>query len=117
VGTRVRRSKGSRGSRYRGPEDRILRQFGIAIRDIPTGELCGPQQELVEDRWHHIGDREKASPESFDIRIRDPANSEIPIEVTGGGKVKPHVCIGVSSRRVSGVGKSKCSISRVAISR
>jgi hypothetical protein len=50
---------------------------------------------------YHIGDREKESPESIDIRIRDPANSEIPIEVTGGGKVNSHVCIGVSSRRVS----------------
>jgi hypothetical protein len=45
----------------------------------------------VEDRWHSIGDREKVSPESFDIRIRDPANSEIPIEVTGVEKSTPHV--------------------------
>jgi hypothetical protein len=45
---------------------------------FPTGELCGPQQELVEDRWHSIGDREKARPETFGIRIRDPANFEVP---------------------------------------
>jgi hypothetical protein len=31
---------------------------------------------------YHIGNREKVSPESFDIRIRDPANFEFPIEVT-----------------------------------
>jgi hypothetical protein len=43
----------------------------------------GPQQEIVDDRWHSIGDREKESPESIDIRIRDPANSKVPIEVAG----------------------------------
>jgi hypothetical protein len=117
VGTRVRRSKGVGVRRIGVFEGKKLLQLGIAKRDIPTEGLCGPQQELVEDRWHHIGDREKESPESIDIRIRDPANPEIPIEVTGSGKVEPHVCIGVSSRRISGVGKSKCLISRVAISR
>jgi hypothetical protein len=71
----------------------------------------------VEDRWHSIGDREKVSPESFGIRIRDPANSEIPIEVTGCGKVNSHVRIGDSAHRVSGVGDSKCMTSRVAKSR
>jgi hypothetical protein len=55
---------------------------------------------------YHIGDREKVSPESFGIRIRDPTNSEIPTEVTGGGKVNPHVCIGVSAHRGSEVGNS-----------
>jgi hypothetical protein len=29
----------------------------------------------------HIGDQGKGSPESIDIRIRDPANPEIPTEV------------------------------------
>jgi hypothetical protein len=57
---------------------------------------------------YHIGDREKVSPESFGIRIRDPANSEIPIEVTGGGKVNPHVCIGVSAHRGSEFRNSIC---------
>jgi hypothetical protein len=66
---------------------------------------------------YHIGDREKASPESIDISIRNPVNSEIPIEVTGGGKVNSCVCVGVSSRQVSEVGKSQCLISRVAKSR
>jgi hypothetical protein len=66
---------------------------------------------------YHIGDREKESPESIDIRIRDPANPEIPIEVMGGGKVNSHVCVGTSVHRVSGVGKSSGSTSRVAISR
>jgi hypothetical protein len=55
---------------------------------------------------YHIGDREKESPESIDIRIHDPMNPEIPIEVTEGGKVNSHMCIGVSSRQVLGVGKS-----------
>jgi hypothetical protein len=71
--------RGSRNQRIRVSENRILRQLGITIRDIPMGESCGPQQEIVEDRWHsHIGDREKVSPESFDIQIRDPASFEIP---------------------------------------
>jgi hypothetical protein len=46
----------------------------------PDGRVSGGQVA------YHIGDREKASPKSIDIRIRDPANSEIPIEVTRGGK-------------------------------
>jgi hypothetical protein len=66
---------------------------------------------------YHIGDQEKASPESIDIRIRDPSNSEIPIEVTGGGKVNLRVCVRVSSRQVSKVDKSQCLISRVEKSR
>jgi hypothetical protein len=98
----------SRGSAYRGFEDVIHRQFGIAIRDISTGELCGPQPELVEDRWHRIGDRGKVRPETFGIRIRDPANSEILIEVTGVGKVNPHVCIGGSAHRGSEFRNSIC---------
>jgi hypothetical protein len=73
----------------------------------------GPQ-ELVEDRLRNIGDREKASSESIDIRIRDPTNFEIPIAVMRSGKVNSHVCIGVSPRWVSRVGKSLCLISRVA---
>jgi hypothetical protein len=109
----VRRSRRVGVWRIRGFEDEIHRKFGNAIRDIPTGDLCGPQQELVENMWHSIGDQEKASPESFDIRIRDPVKFDIPIEVTGGGKVNSRVCVGVSAHRVSGVGKSKCSVSRV----
>jgi hypothetical protein len=117
VGTRVRRSRGV-GVRSIGVfEGKKLLQLGIAKRDIPTEGVVWATQELVEDRWHSIGDREKESPESIDIRIRDPANSEIPIEVTGSGKDNSHVCIGVSAYRVSGVGKSKCLISRVAKSR
>jgi hypothetical protein len=86
--------------------------------DIPTEGLCGAIARVSGRQVaHHIGDQEKESPESIDIRICDLANSEIPIEATGGGKVKPHVCIGVSSRRISGVGELKCSISRVAISK
>jgi hypothetical protein len=66
---------------------------------------------------YHIEGWEKVSPESIDIRIHDPMNFEIPIEVTGGEKVNSRVCIRVSSRRVSGVGKSQCLISRVEKSR
>jgi hypothetical protein len=36
---------------------------------------------------YHIGDREKASLKSIDIRIRNPMNSKIPIEVTGEEKL------------------------------
>jgi hypothetical protein len=79
-GTHVRRSKGSRGSEHR----RFRGQETLAVwnRDprYPDGRVVWATQELVEDRWHtSIGDREKESPESIDIRIRDPANSEIPI--------------------------------------
>jgi hypothetical protein len=63
--------------------------------------FVGPQQELVENRWHSIGDREKESSESIDIRIRDLVNSEILIEVTGCGKVNSHMRIGYSTCRVS----------------
>jgi hypothetical protein len=59
---------------------------------------------------YHIKDREKASPELIEIRIRNPMNSKISIEVTGGGKVNSHMCVGVSSRQVSEVGKSQCLI-------
>jgi hypothetical protein len=78
---------------------------GIAIHDILTEGSCGPHLELVGDRWRNIGDQEKGSPESFDIRIRDPANPEM-TEATEGGRVYPHVCIGVSAHRGSEVGDS-----------
>jgi hypothetical protein len=58
----------------------------------------------------HIGDREKASPESVDIRIRDPTNREIPIEATGAEETA-RTCVGGSSRRVSEVEQSRCLIS------
>jgi hypothetical protein len=78
-GTHFRRFRGF-GFRSIGVfKDKKLLQLGIAKRDILMGELCGPQQGLVEDRWHSIGDREKARPETLSIRNRDPANSEIPM--------------------------------------
>jgi len=55
---------------------------------------------------YHIRDWEKESPESIDIHICDPANPEIPIEVTGSGKVNSHMCISVSMYRASGVEKT-----------
>jgi hypothetical protein len=73
--------------------------------------------KLVEDMWHSIGDRGKASPESFDVRIRDPASSETPIEVTGCGKVNSYVRIEDLVYRVSGVKNSKGMTSRVVKSR
>jgi hypothetical protein len=91
----------SRGSENRGFQGKKLLHVGIAKRDIPTGELCGPQQEIVEDRWHSIGDRGKVSPESINIRIRDPAKSDIPIEVTGSRRDNSHVC---RSFGISGIG-------------
>jgi hypothetical protein len=39
----------------------------------------------------YIEDREKESPEFINVRIRDPVNAEIPIEVTGCEKVISHV--------------------------
>jgi hypothetical protein len=75
---RVRRSRGV-GVRHIGVfGGKKLLQVEIAIRDIPTEGSCGPHPELVGDRWWNIGDQEKGSPESFDIRIRDPANPKIP---------------------------------------
>jgi hypothetical protein len=61
----------------------------------------------VEYMWYNIGDLEKVRPKSFGIRICDPANPKIPIEVTGSGKFNSHVCVGVSAHQVSGVGKLK----------
>jgi hypothetical protein len=74
----------------------------------------GSQQEIVENRWHSIGDREKVSPKSFVIRIHDPTNSKTPIDVTGCGKVNSNMHIGDSAHRVSGVGDSKYMTSQVA---
>jgi hypothetical protein len=68
----------------------------------------------VEDRWHTVSEFEgKYSPETLDIRIRDPVKPEIPIEVTGSGKVNSHMYVGVSAYRASGVGKTSCLVSRV----
>jgi hypothetical protein len=64
-----------------------------------------------------IGVWGKKSPETFDIRIRYPANPEILIEVTGSGKVNSHMCVRVSVYRVSGVGKTIFLVSRVPKSR
>jgi hypothetical protein len=61
----------------------------------------------VDYRWHSIKDREKVSPKSFGIRIRDPASFKIPIEVTGCGKVNSHMHIGDSAHQVLGVDNSK----------
>jgi hypothetical protein len=66
---------------------------------------------------HRIGARGKYSPKTLGVRIRDPAKSEIPIEVTESGKVNSHVYVGVSVYRASGVGKTSCLVSRVTKSR
>jgi hypothetical protein len=80
---RVKRSRRVGVRSIRGSGDRILLQLEIAIRDILTGESCGATEGVSGSQVaYHIGDREKASPESIDIRIRDPVNPEIPIEVT-----------------------------------
>jgi hypothetical protein len=55
---------------------------------------------------YYIGNRRNVRLETFVIRIRDLAKSEILTEVTGGGKVNLHVCIGVSAHRGSEVGNS-----------
>jgi hypothetical protein len=76
--TRVKRSKEVRVRRIGGFENREILSLGIVIRDILTGEFHGTTRLRVEDRWHSIGDQEKESPESIDIRVHDPANSEVP---------------------------------------
>jgi hypothetical protein len=63
-----------------------------------------------------IGDREKVSPKSFGIRIRDPANSEFPIEGQKVEKSNPHVYRGIGTSGF-GVWKFRLLTSRVAISR
>jgi hypothetical protein len=73
-------------------------------------DSVGHNRVRVEDRWHSNGDWEKASLETLGIRIRNPTNPEISREAMGSEKVEPHMCIGVSSRQISGVGKSKCLI-------
>jgi hypothetical protein len=50
--TRVRGSQGVGDRRIGVSKDRKLSHIGIAIRDFPTGELCGPQREIVEDRCY-----------------------------------------------------------------
>jgi hypothetical protein len=49
--TRVQRFRGVGVQSIGDFEGRKLLQLEIAKHDIPTEELCGPQQELVEDRW------------------------------------------------------------------
>jgi hypothetical protein len=66
---------------------------------------------------HRIDIQEKESPETFGFRIHDLAKPKILIEVTGHGKVNSHVCVGVSTYRVSGVSKTRYLVSRVANSR
>jgi hypothetical protein len=72
---------GSENQSFRGQETLATRN-----RDprYPDGESCGPQPKIVEYRWHSVRDREKVSLESFGNRIRDPSNSEIPIEAMRG---------------------------------
>jgi len=60
------------------PGGKKLLQVEIAIRDISKEGSCGPHPDLVGDRWWNIRDREKGSPESFDIRIHDPTNFDFP---------------------------------------
>jgi hypothetical protein len=106
-GTRVRRSRGV-GVRRIGVSEvqETLAAWNRETR-YPDGRVVWATVRVSGGQVaYHIGDREKVSPESFGIRIRDPANSEIPTEVTGGGKVNPHVCIGVSAHRGSEVGNS-----------
>jgi hypothetical protein len=51
---------------------------------------------------------------NIDIRIRDPAKSEIPIEDEGKLKGQLATCIGVLVYRASGVRELSCLASRVA---
>jgi hypothetical protein len=58
--TRVRRFRGVRVWSIGDFKGKKPSQFGIAIREIPTGELCGPQVELVEDRCQTSGKSQKS---------------------------------------------------------
>jgi hypothetical protein len=54
--------------RIGGFEKREILPFGITKHEIPTRELCGPQQELVEDKWHIIsGIGKRKVPNTFTI--------------------------------------------------
>ena len=45
-------------------------QLGIAIREIPTGELCGTQLKLVEDRCQGSGKSQEIGESKF-LRSKD----------------------------------------------
>jgi hypothetical protein len=67
---RVSRSRGVRVWSIGDFEGKKPSQFGIAIREIPTGELCGPQVELVEDRCQtsgRVGNRHIGVPEDKEL--------------------------------------------------
>jgi hypothetical protein len=82
-------------------------QLGVTKHDIPMEGLCGAATGVSGGQVaRHIGDREKVRTETFAVRICDPANPEILIKAMGGEKVNSHVHVGVSSRRLSGIGKS-----------
>jgi hypothetical protein len=82
VGTRVRRFQEVRIQSIGDFRGKKLLQLGIAKRDIPTGKDSGATGVRGGQVVYHIGDREKESPESIDIRICDSANPEILIGVT-----------------------------------
>jgi hypothetical protein len=65
---------------------------------------------------YHIRDREKVSPESFGIKIRDPANSEILIRGDGRWKSQPARVHRHISTSGFGVQKFHLLTSRIAIS-
>jgi hypothetical protein len=67
----------------------------------------------VEDRWHELSEFRSKKCQNIDIRIRDPAKSEIPMS-KGSLKSQSHSCIGVSVSSVSRVGRIELLISRVA---
>jgi hypothetical protein len=58
------------------------RNRDIAIRDIPTvKEIVWGHRGSVVDRWHTLSGFRGEKSRNIDIRIRDPAKSEIPMEV------------------------------------
>jgi hypothetical protein len=67
------RVKGFRGVRIRSIRDfkgKKPLQFGIAIREISTGELCGPQLELVEERCQESGESQEIRESKF-LRLKE----------------------------------------------
>jgi hypothetical protein len=102
----IQRNRSSEHRRFRRQETLVVWNHETRYPDGIA--VCGPQEVSGGQVAHSIGDQEKEGLESIDIRIRDPANPEIPIEGTGPLKGQPHVCVGVSAHRGSEFGNSIC---------
>jgi hypothetical protein len=73
--TRVRGFRGVRIRSIGDFEGKKPLQLGIAIREIPTGELCGPQLKLVEDRCQGSGESREIGESEF-LRSKDTGHQK-----------------------------------------